>query len=70
MVPERPGPDTDCRRACVWTKASVGRSISSRPPQTIAESRGCRVITVLSGAFKTIRSWLKTSLVVTVISRS
>jgi hypothetical protein len=35
-----------------------------------AMARGCRVITVSSGGFKTILGWLRTSLVVIVISRS
>ena len=38
--------------------------------RVIEMSRGCRVITVSSGALKTIPGWLRTSLVVTVISRS
>jgi hypothetical protein len=38
--------------------------------RAIAMARGCRVITVPSGGFKTIPGWLRTSLVVTVISRS
>jgi hypothetical protein len=37
--------------------------------KTAPLSRGCRVIAVSSGGFKTIRSWLRTSLVVIVISR-
>jgi hypothetical protein len=38
--------------------------------RAIAMARGCRVITVSSGGFKTILGWLRTSLVVTGISRS
>jgi hypothetical protein len=37
--------------------------------RTLPSSRGCRVITVSSGAFKTIPGWLRISLVVIVISR-
>jgi hypothetical protein len=35
----------------------------------IGLARGCRVITVSSGRLKTISGWLRTSLVVIVISR-
>jgi hypothetical protein len=42
---------------------------SSSLVESAAEARGCRVITVSSGGFKTIHGWLRTSLVVTVISR-
>ena len=59
------GPDSAASAATMLRQISLPLCSGD----TCAFARGCRVITVSSGAFKTIPGWLRISLVVIVISR-